>query len=62
MRESSTAWRAAALDAARLEKRTRSRRLGGVSTRGAQLDVDGGDAEVLEALGDLLRGHHGGVR
>lgn len=60
------------LDTADLESRARESAhgglsagaggLGGVTTSGTKLDVDGGDAQFLETLGDLLGSHHSGVR
>ena len=40
----------------------RARRLGALTAGGTELDVEGGDAEELAALGDLLGGEHSGVR
>ena len=40
----------------------RARRLGALTAGGTELDVEGGNAEELAALGDLLGGEHGGVR
>lgn len=53
---------------ARTSQRTQSRLgtgtrgLGAVTTSGADLDVEGGDAEFLASLSDVLRGQHGCVR
>jgi len=41
---------------------TGARGLGAGATGGAELDVDGGDAELLAADGDVLGGKHRGVR